>query len=255
MLLSRIIPVLLLENNRLVKTVNFKNPKYIGDPINTVRIFNEKEVDELIILRIDKKKDEDDLNYELIARLASECRMPLCYGGGVYSIDQVKKLISLGVEKISICSSAVNDYKFLERAIKIVGSQSIVVAIDVLIQNQIYKVTTENGTKISNLKLDEYLEILEKIGVGEVLINSIDRDGAMEGYDLSLAEMVSKKISLPCTFLGGAANLNDISELLRRCELVGAAAGSLFIFKGPYNAVLVNYPSKIEKKKIFAISE
>jgi cyclase len=181
--------------------------------------------------------------------------MPLCYGGGVYSIDQVKKLISLGVEKISICSSAVNDYKFLERAIKIVGSQSIVVAIDVLIQNQIYKVTTENGTKISNLKLDEYLEILEKIGVGEVLINSIDRDGAMEGYDLSLAEMVSKKISLPCTFLGGAANLNDISELLRRCELVGAAAGSLFIFKGPYNAVLVNYPSKIEKKKIFAISE
>ena len=132
MLLPRIIPVLLLENNRLVKTVNFKDPKYIGDPINTVRIFNEKEVDELIILNIDNNKNSNDqLNYQLISKLAAESCMPLCYGGGIKNIDQVKKLISLGVEKVSICTHAVENYSFLESVIKIVGSQSLVVTIDV----------------------------------------------------------------------------------------------------------------------------
>jgi imidazole glycerol-phosphate synthase subunit HisF len=254
MLLPRIIPVLLLENNRLVKTVNFKDPKYIGDPINTVRIFNEKEVDELIILNIDNNKNPNDqLNYQLISQLAAESYMPLCYGGGIKNIDQVKKLISLGVEKVSICTHAVENYSFLESVIKIVGSQSLVVTIDVKKKDGLYKVTTDRGQKIHSIDFINYLNILENIGVGEVMINLIDRDGLMNGYDIKLAELVSSNLSLPCTFLGGASSLDNMMHLFKKCGLVGAAAGSLFVYKGPYKAVLINYPSKSIKNKIFAI--
>jgi imidazole glycerol-phosphate synthase subunit HisF len=190
MLNPRIIPVLLLENDRLVKTVKFSNPKYVGDPINTVRIFNEKQVDELFILKIDGNKN---LNYSLLNKLASECRMPLCYGGGITSIDQVKKLISLGVEKISICSHAVENYFFIKEAIKSVGKQSVVITVDLKIENKIYIVTSDNGKKKHNIKFEDYLDVLQEINVGEILINLIDRDGTMEGYDLNLAEKVSKK--------------------------------------------------------------
>jgi imidazole glycerol-phosphate synthase subunit HisF len=254
MLLPRIIPVLLLENNRLVKTVNFKDPKYIGDPINTVRIFNEKEVDELIILNIDNNKNPNDqLNYQLISQLAAESCMPLCYGGGIKNIDQVKKLISLGVEKVSICTHAVENYSFLESVIKIVGSQSLVVTIDVKKKDGLYKVATDRGQKIHSIDFMNYLNILENIGVGEVMINLIDRDGLMNGYDIKLAELVSSNLSLPCTFLGGASSLDNVMHLFKKCGIVGAAAGSLFVYKGPYKAVLINYPSKSIKNKIFAI--
>lgn len=256
MLLPRIIPVLLLENNRLVKTVNFKEPKYIGDPINTVRIFNEKEVDELIILNIDNNKNlNNELNYNLISQLAVESRMPLCYGGGVKNIDQVKKLISIGIEKVSICSHAVENYSFLENIIEIVGSQSLVVTIDVIIKDGLYKLTTDRGKKIHSIDLMKYLNILENIGVGEVLVNSIDRDGLMNGYDIKLAELVSSNLSLPCTFLGGASSFEDLMHLFKKCGTVGAAAGSLFVYKGPYKAVLISYPSKNMKDKIFAIDQ
>ena len=248
MLNPRIIPVLLLENDRLVKTVKFSNPKYVGDPINTVRIFNEKQVDEIFIFKIDGNKN---LNYSLLNKLASECRMPLCYGGGITSIDQVKKLISLGIEKISICSNAIENYFFIKEAIKSVGKQSVVITVDLKIENKIYIVTSDNGKKKHNIKFEDYLDVLQEINVGEILINLIDRDGTMEGYDLNLAEKVSKKLSMPCTFLGGACSLNDISMLFKKCGIVGAAAGSLFVFKGPYNAVLVNYPSPEQKVKIY----
>lgn len=252
MLLPRIIPVLLLENNRLVKTIKFKEPKYIGDPINTVRIFNEKEVDELVILKIDEDKNLDDnLNYQLISQLAAECRMPLCYGGGIKNIDQVKKLISLGVEKVSICSHAINNYDFLSKITQVTGSQSLVITIDVIKKNNLYCITTNKGKTIHPIVMTDYLNILENIGVGEVLINFIDRDGLMIGYDLSLAELVSKNISLPCTFLGGASKYDDLTDLFKKCGVVGGAAGSLFVYKGPYKAVLINYPTKNLKEKIY----
>jgi cyclase len=248
MLVPRIIPVLLLENNRLVKTIKFQSPKYIGDPLNTVRIFNEKLVDELIVLNIDK--ESKDLNYDLISRLATECRMPLCYGGGIDSLDKIKKIISLGVEKISICSNALANPNFIKEAIKLTGSQSIVVTLDLLLHDGEYKITTKSGSIKHDIKLFDYLEKLEQINVGEILINFIDRDGTMQGYDLETIKLIARSVTMPCTFLGGASSYKDISNLFKTCGNVGAAAGSLFVFNGPYKAVLISYPSRLDKTKI-----
>tara|TARA_B100001027_G_scaffold215002_1_gene188128 strand:+ start:238 stop:1008 length:771 start_codon:yes stop_codon:yes gene_type:complete len=253
MLRSRIIPCLLIKKNALVKTKNFNNPVYVGDPLNTVRIFNEKEVDEIIILNIDNKVTDYLPNYELISKLANECRMPVCYGGGINSVDQIEKIISLGIEKVSLNTAAIYKKNLIREASKKVGSQSIVVSIDIKKNNfdKKYYAFTHNGSSIINNSIKNIIRDFEEEGAGEILINSIDRDGTKLGYDIELYDKIRPLTSLPITLIGGAGNINDIKDLINYTSLVGAAAGSIFVFKGKFNAVLINYPSKIDKKKLF----
>ena len=249
MLRPRIIPCLLVHNNGLVKTVGFQSPKYVGDPINAVRIFNEKEVDELIVLDIDATVNKAEPNYKMIARMAAECRMPLCYGGGINSIDQVKTIIKLGVEKVSISSLAIENPDMISKVANEIGNQSIIVVLDVKkrLSDGKYEVFTHNGKKNTGKCPIEVAQNAEKLGVGEIVINSIDNDGVMRGYDLDLAKKIREAVGVPMTVLGGAGSLKDIGHLIDHFGIVGAAAGSLFVFKGVYKAVLINYPSPTEK--------
>jgi cyclase len=255
MLRPRIIPCLLVKNGGLVKTVQFDKPKYVGDPINAVRIFNEKEVDELIVVDIDATTQNREPDYTLIKNLAAECRMPLCYGGGVKTVEQIQKIISLGVEKVALSSAAVNTPELISNAAARVGSQSIVVVMDVkkkgLINSQ-YEVRTHNGTQSTGLNPVDFAKRAEALGAGEVVVNSIDQDGVMKGYDLDLVRQVRAGISLPLTVLGGASSLKDIAALVESFGIIGAAAGSLFVFKGVYRAVLINYPSRADKDALVA---
>jgi len=253
MLRPRIIPCLLIHQQGLVKTVNFKSPKYLGDPINTVRIFNEKEVDELIVLDIDATSQKREPNYRVIENLAAECRMPLCYGGGINSIEQVKRLIGLGVEKVAISAAAMEDLSFIEQASKRAGSQSIVVVLDVKKRfiKRGYDIYTHNGTKRVGDLSDNLIRQLVASGVGEIVVNSIDSDGLMKGYDSDLIDLVYQNINIPMTVLGGAGSLDDIGQLFEKYNIIGAGAGSLFVFKGKYRAVLINYPTPGEKEKLF----
>jgi cyclase len=252
MLRPRLIPCLLVHNGGLVKTVNFGNPKYVGDPINAVRIYNEKEVDELVVLDIDATAKGAEPDYQLISHLASECRMPLCYGGGVRTVAQIEKIISLGVEKVAVSSAVVENPKLISDAATRVGSQSVVVVIDVkksgLLRRQ--EVVTHNGSRRTGLNPVEFARQMAELGAGEIVINSVDRDGEMKGYDLDLIEQVRQTVHLPLTVLGGAGSLDDLKELIRRYGIIGAAAGSLFVFKGRYRAVLINYPNRAEKEAL-----
>jgi cyclase len=249
MLRPRIIPCLLVKNNGLVKTIKFANPKYVGDPINAVKIFNEKEVDELIVLNIDATVQNRDPDYSMIKNLAAECRMPLCYGGGVKTVEQVERIISVGVEKVAMSSAAVYDPRIVAQAAKVVGSQSIAVVMDVKksVRSGKYELWTHNAGKRAGQSPVDLAKQMENLGAGEVVINSIDRDGVMKGYDLELVNTIREAISLPITVLGGAGSLKDIAALIHSFGIIGAAAGSLFVFKGIYRAVLINYPSRAEK--------
>jgi len=249
MLRPRIIPCLLVKNGGLVKTQNFASPKYVGDPINAVKIFNEKEVDELIVVDIDATVLNRDPDYTLIENLAAECRMPLCYGGGVKRVDQVEKIISLGVEKVAVSSAAIGNPELVAQAAKVVGGQSVVVVMDVKKSGRggKYELWTHNASKRNSLCPIEFARKVEDLGAGEVVINAIDRDGVMKGYDLELVRAVRESISLPMTALGGAGSLKDIGDLISAFGIIGAAAGSLFVFKGVYRAVLISYPSRSEK--------
>ena len=256
MLRPRIIPCLLVHKGGLVKTQGFKSPKYVGDPINAVKIFNEKEADELMVLDIDASVNGVEPNYALIAKLAAECRMPLCYGGGITTAEQASRIIDLGVEKISISAAAVADPELLTRISAAVGRQSVVAVIDVRKKSGMfakgYEVCTHNGKTAHKVDPIALATDLQKAGAGEIVINSIDRDGEMKGYDLALAQQVRDALRVPLTVLGGAGSLDDMGELIRRCGVVGAAAGSLFVFKGQYRAVLINYPTAQQKDQLFA---
>ena len=253
MLLPRIIPCLLIKNKGLVKTVNFDKPKYIGDPINAVKIFNEKEVDELIVLDIDASVDKRQPDYNMIQNLAEECRMPLCYGGGVKSVEQIEKIIGLGVEKVAISSAAVDNPNIIKQASQCVGNQSLVVILDIKkrLFGKNYNIWINNGSKNTRKDPVSFVNELEKLGAGEIVINSIDNDGTMNGYDFVLIQKLMSLLSVPTTVLGGAGSLEDIGNLINKFGLLGAAAGSLFVFKGAYRAVLINYPNKAEKEAIF----
>lgn len=252
MLYPRIIPCLLVKDKGLVKTVNFKNPKYVGDPINAVRIFNEKEVDELMVIDIDATAEKREPDYRMIENLAAECRMPLAYGGGVTTSDQVQKIIQLGVEKVAISSAAIENPELVTDAAECVGSQSVVVVLDVkkhLLGGK-YEVFTHNGNKSTGKDPLELAMQMEKFGAGEIVINLIDNDGMMKGYDFNLVEKVRDSISIPLTVLGGAGSLHDMGQLIKKFGAIGAAAGSLFVFKGIYRAVLINYPNRAEKEAL-----
>ena len=251
MLRPRITPCLLVHQGGLIKTQRFKDPKYVGDPINAVKIFNEKESDELIVLDIDATRLGYGPNFDLISRMSDECRMPLCYRGGVKTAKQAEKIICMGVEKVAISSVAIENPSIVSEFASAVGSQSVVAIIDVRKKNGIfnkgYEVCTHNATKVHRLNpLDLALE-LQELGVGEIVINSIDRDGSMQGYDLELAKMLKKSLSVPMTMLGGAGSLDDLVSLFDTVGIVGGAAGSLFVFKGKYRAVLISYPTPAQK--------
>jgi cyclase len=254
MLRPRIIPCLLVRNKGLVKTEKFKEGKYVGDPLNAVKIFNEKEVDELMVLDIDASVEQREPDFELIRMFAMESRMPLCYGGGVRTIDQVKKIISLGIEKVAISSAAVENPAIIQSMAQAVGSQSIVVVIDVKSKGLFGKqeVVTLNGKKSHGLSPVEFAKKCQDYGAGEIVINSVDKDGMMTGFDTKLTKEVRDSISLPITILGGASCLEDISGAIKEFGVIGVAAGSLFVFKGKYKAVLINYPNAAEKKAVLS---
>jgi imidazole glycerol-phosphate synthase subunit HisF len=252
MLRPRVIPCLLVRNGGLVKTVRFGAGKYVGDPINAVRIFNEKETDEIIVLDIDASVLGHEPNLSMVANLAAECRMPLCYGGGVRTVEQAKRIVALGVEKVALSSAAIDDPLLIERIAAEVGSQSVVVVLDVKRETarKDYEVFTHNGARKTGRRAVEWAREAQARGAGEILVNSIDDDGVMKGYDLVLARAIRDATSIPMTFLGGAGSLADIAKLFETCGVVGAAAGSLFVFKGPYKAVLINYPRPDQKDEL-----
>jgi cyclase len=251
MLRPRIIPCLLVQDGGLVKTVRFKDPKYVGDPINAVKIFNEKEADELIVLDIDATVQQREPNFRLIAQFAAECRMPLCYGGGIKTVEQARRIIGLGVEKVALSSAALENPALISEVAREIGSQSVVVVLDVKKRlARDHEVRTHNGKKGTGLSAVEAAVRAEALGAGEIVINSIDNDGEMKGYDLALARKVREAVRLPMTVLGGAGSLADVGELISTCGVVGAAAGSLFVFKGAYRAVLISYPPQAQKEEI-----
>lgn len=256
MLRPRIIPCLLVRNKGLVKTVKFKEGKYVGDPLNAVKIFNEKEVDELILLDIDATTENREPDFELIRNIAIESRMPLCYGGGVKTVEHAKKIISLGAEKVAISSVALSNPYIITEMAHAVGTQSVIVVIDVKAKSFFGKqeIVSHNGTKLTGLNPVEFAKQCEAAGAGEIVINSVDHDGVLDGYDLKLIKEIREAVTLPLTAIGGASSLNDLSDLISKFGVVGAAAGSLFVFKGKYKAVLINYPNRTEKQTVLSRS-
>ncbi|MBA1321411.1 AglZ/HisF2 family acetamidino modification protein [Pseudomonas plecoglossicida] len=252
MLRPRIIPCLLIQDGGLVKTVRFKDPKYVGDPINAVKIFNEKEADELIVLDIDATAHGREPDYKKIANLAAECRMPLCYGGGIRTPEQARAIITLGVEKVAISAAALEDPSLVTRIAEEIGSQSVVVVLDhkhrMLSKQQ--DVWTHNGTRNTKRNVLDVARQMEAAGAGEIVINSIDHDGRMKGYDVALATQLREAVSIPVTILGGGGSLEDMRSLVSACGVVGIAAGSFFVFKGSYRAVLISYPSARQKDEV-----
>lgn len=234
----------MLKNQGLVKTIKFKDPKYVGDPINAVRIFNEKEVDELTFLDITATIENRKPNFKLIADIASESFMPFGYGGGVKDLNDMKELFNLGVEKVIVNSYAVENPEFIKKASDLFGSQSIVVSIDVkktlLGKYEMYTLGGKKNTKLDPVAFANQMEIM---GAGEVFLNSIDRDGTMQGYDIDLIKKVSEVINIPVVACGGAGRIEDFAEVVKKGGASAVAAGSMFVFHGKHRAVLINYPS------------
>lgn len=244
MLRSRIIPCLLVRDGALVKTRQFGDDRYVGDPLNAIRIFNEKQVDELTIFDIDATRLQRSPDLKLIASVADQCRMPLSYGGGVRDAATAAQILRLGVEKISISAAAVERPDLIRETADLVGSQSVSVVIDVKVRRfprRGYEVVTTNATKSTGLDPVEFAQQAASLGAGEVVLNSVDHDGMLDGYDIDLARSVRAQIDTPLTVLGGAGSLDDLATLIEAVGPVGAAAGSLFVFRGKFRAVLISY--------------
>lgn len=243
MLEKRIIPTLLLSKGKLVKTVKFKDPVYIGDPINAVRIFNDKEVDELCLLDITASKSSAKINFSLIESITREAFMPVCYGGGVKSIEDIERLFALGIEKVALNNILFKDKELVIEAVRKYGSQSIVASIDV--KKNIfgkYKITCLSGTKGLEINFDQAIEYLHDVKVGEIYLTSINREGTMTGFDMNLVKSFSEKTKLPMIVNGGAGCCEDILEVFKSTNITAVSCGSFFVYKGKHRAVLINYP-------------
>ena len=243
----RVIPVLLIKKGGLVKSVRFKNHKYVGDPINAVKIFNDKEVDELAILDISATPEQKPPDMNMIAEIAGEAFMPLSYGGGISSVDQVRKILYSGIEKIVLNKSAHTRPELIHEIAKSFGSQSVMVSIDV--KKNIfgrYKVFTDNGAQNTGLNPIEFAKQCESRGAGEILLNSIERDGTYNGYDLELVKSISRSVNIPVVACGGAGSLEDFRAAVTEGNASAVSAGSMFIFQRPHNAVLISYPKQSE---------
>ncbi len=245
MLKTRVIPSLLLRGRGLYKTRQFKDPKYVGDPVNAVKIFNEKEVDELILLDISATAEKKEPDFGLVEEIASECFMPLSYGGGVTTIEQMRRLYRLGVEKISLNTAAFTDRRLVEVACRTFGSSSVIVSIDTKSSLFGKREVWINGGRV-NTKEDplRYAEQLARLGAGEILVNSIDRDGTMSGYDIVFLRMLSARVGVPIIACGGAGSLEHMQEAVTEAGVTAVAAGSMFVFHGRHRAVLINYPAR-----------
>lgn len=241
---TRVIVALLLGEGGLVKTTRFKNPKYIGDPINAVKIFNEKEVDELVFLDIDASRNRRGPDFDLLADIAGEAFMPMGYGGGIATLKDARQIFAIGYEKVIINSAAADNIHLITEVAEIFGSQSVVASVDV--RKSIwgkYEVWTHGGTRRHPMGLDEYLRALEAAGAGEIILNAIDRDGTMSGYDLDLLARASAITTVPLVALGGAQSVADFGAAIDTGGASAVAAGAMFVFVGPHRAVLINYPS------------
>lgn len=248
---ARVIPCLLLRGHGLVKTRRFKDPIYIGDPVNAVRIFSEKEADELIILDIDATREGREPNYELIAEIAGESFLPLAYGGGIKTLEQARKLIRSGVEKVVINSSLLTSMKLIKEIVEVFGSQAVVGSIDA--KKTLFgghRVFGASGTLDTGLKPEDYAFTLQDAGVGEIFLNSIDCDGQMLGFDLQLIQKVASRVSIPVIACGGAGSVTHLREAISSGGASAVAAGSLFVFYGKHKAVLINYQSNIFEKEL-----
>lgn len=241
MLRSRHIPVLLIEDGELTKTRQFEEGIYVGDPINAIRIFNEKQVDELGLFDISVTKDKTEIDFDLLKDIAVNANMPLTYGGGIKTIADASKIISLGFEKVSISAAFFDTPEIVNKITSEVGAQSVAVCLDVKKVNNDYSIFTHRGTKKVKLSLLQAIELLEKNPIGEIIINSIDRDGTFAGYDMELARIVRKNTSVNITILGGCKDVANIAELEKQIGVCGCAAGSFYTFIGKNNAVLLNY--------------
>lgn len=255
MLRPRIIPCLLIRDGGLVKTQVFKKEKYVGDPINAVKIFNEKEADELIVLDIDATVKGHAPDFDLISKLAAECRMPLCYGGGVTTAEQVSRIVDIGVEKVAVSAAAVKTPEVLTAMAAAVGRQSVVAVMDIRKKSGVfasgYEVCTHNASRVIKGDPFEIAKHLQDAGAGEIVINSVNLDGKMQGYDLKLAKLLRESVDIPITVLGGAGSIEHMAELIGVVGTAGAAAGSLFVFKGKYRAVLISYPTRLQKQELW----
>lgn len=243
------IPVLLIHKGGLVKSVKFKNYKYVGDPINAVKIFNEKEIDEIVVLDIDATREKRPPDFEKIKEIAGEAFIPLAYGGGISTIEEIKQLFYLGVEKIILNNAAFNEPDLVTTAAKIVGSQSVVVSIDVK-KNAFgkYRVYIKNGSENTGKDPVSFARQMQEAGAGEIFLNSIDRDGTYQGYDLNLIKTVSNPLSIPLIACGGVSDIREFYFAIQS-GASAVAAGSLFVFQRPHNAVLINYPDESELRK------
>ncbi len=244
---ARVIPILLLQNSGLYKTVRFKDPKYVGDPLNALKIFNEKQCDEIILLDINSSKQNKEINYNLIQEIATECFMPLSYGGGINSLNQIEKVLKLGVEKVIINSAFIHSSDFLKEAVREFATSTLVASVDV--KKNIwgkYILHSHADKKIIFSDPIDYIKKLEENGVGEIMINNIDRDGTMLGYDMELIKKISSSIKIPLIAAGGCKDLNDIKNLYNNTNVSATAAGSFFVFHGKHRAVLISYPSPEE---------
>jgi imidazole glycerol-phosphate synthase subunit HisF len=252
--LPRIIPCLLVKNNKLVKTVRFKNPQYVGDPINAVKIYNQKEVDELIVLNIDSWQSSAPPNYELLKLIAEECFMPLCYGGGVSSLEHAKKVFALGVEKIAINSALISNPKLITEIAEVFGSQSVVASVD--LKKDFfgkYRAYYCGGTKNSGIEAIEFCKKLEKLKAGELLITNINREGSWNGYDLELLQKCASAVNIPIIANGGAGTVADLTNAIKNGRAAAAAAGSMFVFSGKNRGVLINFPKRELLLKEFSL--
>jgi imidazole glycerol-phosphate synthase subunit HisF len=252
MLRHRVIPVLLIKNDSLIKTTRFKDPVYIGDPMNSVKIFNEKEVDELVLLDITATKNNMEPNYERIKEIVTEAFMPIGYGGGINKIVHIENLFKLGVEKVILNTASIINPNIIAQATQIFGSQSIVVSIDV--KKDFWgknKIFTHSGTKKQNTDISSFLKKTEDAGAGEIFINSIDRDGTMSGYDIELVRLVCSNVNLPVIACGGAGNLYDFSKAID-AGASAVAAGAMFVFQGVYRAVLLSYPKYNDLERLLS---
>lgn len=245
MIVNRIIPSLLLQGAGFYKTTRFKNPVYLGDPINILKIFNEKEVDEIAILDITATRERREPSYELLQDIASECFMPLAYGGGITSVAQIKHLFQIGFEKVIINSAAFEQPELVTEAAQAFGSQSILVCIDV--RKSLfggYEVVTESATKKTKWKPETWAQRVAELGAGEIIVNSVDRDGTMTGYDLDLITCVAEAVNVPVIASGGARTVEDFSDAVKKGHASACAAGAMFVFQGRHRAVLINVPSR-----------
>ncbi len=252
MLKTRVIPVLLLRDSGLVKGKQFKNHKYVGDPINAVKIFNEKEVDELIFLDISATSNKREPNFDLISDIASEAFMPFGYGGGITSVKQIEKLFSIGTEKVIINSAAFHNPQLISEASQVAGSQSIVVSMDIkktLLGG--YEVFVENGRTRTKQSPVEYAKKMQDLGAGELIVCSIEREGGAKGYDVKSLDLISNAVDIPVVALGGAGKMQDFSEVINQTHVSAVAAGDMFVFHGKHKAVLITYPDYSEIEKLF----